>query len=488
MRIIEIILLLTVTILPFVKRRLLLRVRSNHLLLFLGVLLSLHLVIEGYRWQMFPAYLLLLLLAWRIKVVNVSNVARLSLVRIFGFFGIIVLAMLGWLLPIILPVFSLPDPRGSYNVGSKSIYVQTDRDEVITEDPDDKRELQYKIWYPSEADVSSIKSEEYVDEASRAGFATKYGLPPSALNYLDHVKTHVYPEIPVANGSFPVLVFSHGYGSKATGYYALLTELASQGYIIINMNHTYESLGATFPDGRVKYFDYDFQRKISSGGMTVMEPLIAAFKDGLDFEQRHPIVRTAVNDFYEVESVDRWAEDIIGTIDLLEKWNQSGPLAGRMALDKVGVFGHSNGGGAAGKVPLVDQRVKAAANIDGITWGNLIDTTYQIPFLYISADWPEEHEDINSHIYLNKSTDYFYETKLLNSGHPNFMDIPFMIPVSAVAGTGAIDPYLGMEIVTKLVTSFFDRHLKNAPEANPQWIGEQYELLEMTVYPGDSIK
>jgi lantibiotic modifying enzyme len=106
----------------------------------------------------------------------------------------------------------------------------------------------------------------------------------------------------------------------------------------------------------------------------------------------------------------------------------------------------------------------------------------------MSADWPADHEDINSHIYINKSSDYFYETKLLKSGHPDFMDIPFMIPVRSLAGTGEIDPYEGMEIITRLTTSFFDRHLKNMPDSDPQDIGREYSLLEMTVYQGDSIK
>jgi hypothetical protein len=488
MRTFEIIILLVVTILPFVKRPLLSRVKSNHIVIFLGVLVALHLLIEGWRWQMFPAYALVLILAWRIRVTDVSKPARLTFLRGIGYVGLIALAFIGWVLPMALPVFSLPEPRGAFNVGTRSIHLQTDRDEIITKDPNDKRELMLKIWYPSHAEVSSMKGEKYVDQASREGFATKYGLPPNALNYLDRVKTHVYADIPVAEGSFPVLIFSHGYGSKATGYYALLTELASQGYIIINMNHTYESLGVTFPDGRKKYFDYEYQREISSEGMAVMEPIIAAFREGLDYEQRHPIVKEGVKNFYESRSMDRWASDMVLTLDLLDDWNSEGFLKGKMNLEEVGVFGHSNGGGSAGKVPLIDQRVKAAANIDGITWGNLIDTTYQVPFLYLSADWPAEHEDINSHIYINKSTDYFYETKLLRSAHPNFMDIPFMIPVRSLAGTGEIDPYQGMEIVTNLVTSFFDRHLKGSPEADPQRLGEQYELLEMTVYKGDSIR
>jgi hypothetical protein len=175
------------------------------------------------------------------------------------------------------------------------------------------------------------------------------------------------------------------------------------------------------------------------------------------------------------------------TLNQLEKWNTEGSLKGKLDLTKIGVLGHSVGGGSAGNVAMKDNRIKAAANLDGIQWGNQIDTFYHIPYLYVSADWPAEHEDVNSHVYINKSTDYFYESKLLNSGHPNFMDIPFMIPVSSLAGTGEIDPYLGIEIVNKLVISFFDRHIKNLPDANPQKIAEQYDLLEMTVHRGSAI-
>ncbi|MGA9271209.1 MAG: hypothetical protein WBV45_11350, partial [Lutimonas sp.] len=193
-------------------------------------------------------------------------------------------------------------------------------------------------------------------------------------------------------------------------------------------------------------------------------------------------------DYFEGRVQDRWAEDMIVALNQLESWNAEGPLKGKLDLDKIGVFGHSVGGGSAGNLAMKDRRIKAAVNLDGIQWGEKIDTTYAIPYLYVSADWPAEHEDINSHVYRKKSTDYFYETKLLQSGHPNFMDIPFMIPVQSLAGTGEIDPYQGTEIVTQLVTSFFDRYLKGVQGADPQAIADQYALLEMNVYEGDSIK
>lgn len=488
MRILEIALLLSGTVLPFVKRPLVKRIQYGHVMLFLGILMLLHLFIEGWRWQMIPAYVLILILGWRIQVMDVSKPVRLSFTRVTSFAGLSLLIILGWVLPRVFPVFSLPEPRGAYSVGTDMIHVETGKEEKITSEPADKRELMLKIWYPGEADVSSLKGEKYIDKAGREGFAVKYGLPPSALNYLDLVETYAFSDIPVADGSFPVLIFSHGYGSKATGYYALLTEIASRGYVIINMNHTYESLGVTFPDGRKKYFDYDFQREISSESMEIVQPVRDAFRNDLDYEERHPIVREAVKNYFEGGIQDRWAEDMILAMNLLEGWNTEGLLKGRLDLDKIGIFGHSAGGGAAGNVAMKDDRVKAAANLDGIQWGNMIDTTYSIPYLYVSADWPEDHEDINSHIYIHKSSNYFYEAKLLKSGHPDFMDIPFMIPVQSLAGTGDIDPYLGTEIVTNLVTSFFDRHLKNIPGANPQTISEQYDMLEMTVFRGDSIK
>lgn len=488
MRTFEIILLVVVTILPFIKRKLLLQLRSNYILIFLAVLLALHLIIDGARWQMVPAYFLLLVVGWRIKVVDISQPARLNFLRLSGYFIFSLLALIAWVLPMVLPVFDLPEPRGRYEVGSKMIHVKTDRPEEITEKPDDKREFLCKIWYPSNEDTDGLEGENYLDPSGRAGFATKYGLLANALNYLDHVKTFVYPDIPVADGKFPVLLFSHGYGSKATGYYALLTEMASQGYIIVNMNHTYESLGTSFPDGRQAFFDYGYQQNISEWNAELMDPMRKAFKDGISYDKRHPIAAPAIRNYFEKDIQARWAKDMISVLNLLEEWNTKGAFANRLDLNKIGAFGHSVGGGSIGRLAIQDERIEAAANLDGIQWGSMIDTTYQIPYLYISADWPADHEDINSHVYINKSTDYFYETKLLNSGHPNFMDIPFMIPVNALAGTGDINPYLGQEIVTKLLDSFFQQHLLNNQEAKPEQISGEYDALKMKIYKGDSVR
>lgn len=484
MQIIELILLVFSSISILFNTAINKKIKKQYQIGLLITTLLIQLFFEGYRWQMAPTYLL-----WLIAVINISKQKKNNTKIFFKVIKLICLTLLisiGYIVPSILPVFELPKPRGIYKVGTKLIYSKTHLNETITKDPSDKRELMYKIWYPSNADVSSLNGETYIDQGSRIGFAKKYGLPATALNYLDKIETFVYEKIPIAYGKFPILIFSHGYGSKATGYYALLTELTSQGYIIINMNHTHESLGVTLPNGEKKYFDYDFQKAISVNAMKNITPIKKAFKDSISFKQRHSIIRNEIKNYFEGSIQDRWSNDIIITIDLIKKWNNEGFLKDKLNLDKIGVIGHSVGGGTAGNVAMKDSRIKAVVNLDGIQWGNKIDSLYKIPYLYVSADWPSEHEDVNSHIYLKKSTDYFYETKLLKSGHPNFMDIPFMIPATDLAGTGDIDPYLGMEIITKLTTSFFGKHLKQMPNTEPQRIKDEFDLLEMQVYFKDS--
>ncbi len=484
MRILEIVLLLLVTILPFVKRPVLKTIKKKPLIIGVLFIFVLHLILEGWRWQMILTYSLLGFIIWRLSMANEQSSIKLTLKRGIGYFILVVLLIPSWVLPNVLPVFNLPTPTGSYGVGTHIIHLKTAMDEPITKDDTDKREFVVKVWYPT-SNTNASQQEPYLDEVNRTSFITKYGggiLPASTMDYLDRVETHVYRDAEIADSTFPVLVFSHGYGSNASGYYALLTEIASHGYIIINMNHTYESLGVTFPDGSVKLFDYEFQASDGADAMQYITPIQEAFATEIPYEERHKILREASTDYNVTHMVKRWAKDMSYVIDQLEAWNRQGFLKNRLDLEKIGVFGHSRGGGAAGQVALKDERIKAAANIDGVQWGEMMDTIYPKPFLYISADWPAAHPDINAHVYKHKSTDYFYKCKLLTAGHPNFMDIPFMIPVPSLAQTGTIDAKLGIGITNELVISFFNKHLKMDPTSDPTTVSDAYKLLEMSVF------
>ena len=458
------------------------KVNKTYIIGLLVVILAGHLLFNGYRIQMIPAYMLWLiaLITALLKPDQKSSVV----IRVLKILGLVVILTLAVVFPSIFPVFDLPQPTGPYTVGTQDIQLELNRDEVITADNSDKRSLVIKAWYPSKE--TGGEKDLYIDKGGRNGFARKYGLPASIFNYLDKIETHVHKNIGIADETFPVLIFSHGYNSKANGYYALLTELVSHGYVVFIVNHTYESTGSTFPDGREVYFDYDYASQIESGTFETVQPAIQAFKEDLTFEERHPIVREALTTYFVKDMVERWALDIVDVVSELKEWNNEGFYKDRLDLANVGVFGHSRGGGAAGEALIIDDRIKAGANVDGVQWGQIVDTVFQKPFLFISADWPAEHEDLNQHAYVNKSTSYFYEGMILKSAHSNFMDIPFMIPLKALSLAGEIDPDLAIEISGKLITSFFDKHLKHK-EADMNLLNSEYEMLELNVFEGDSI-
>jgi hypothetical protein len=429
-----------------------------------------------------PGYILWIIAL--VAAIKHSHIRPPIILRIIKAMGLVLLIALSLTLPSVLPVFDLPQPTGPYSVGTRDMLLDLGREEVITTESSDTRKIMVKVWYPSEE--PSEEMDPYVDQAGRNGFASKYGLPHWMLNYLDQVDTHVYRDTEIAAETFPALIFSHGYYSKANGYYALLSELVSQGYVIFAINHTYESTGSTFPDGTMHYFDNEYAGRIESGTWENMAPVIDAFHEDLTFEERHPIVRKGLTTYFVRDMVERWAEDIVDVAGMLEDWNSSGFFEGTLDLSNVGVFGHSRGGGAAGESLLRNTRIKVGANVDGVQWGQIVDTVFQKPFLFLSADWPVEHENLNQHAYVNKSTSYFYEGMIQQSAHSNFMDIPFMVPVQALSEAGAIDPDLAIEITTKVLTSFFDKYLKGK-DIDIQRLNANYEKLKIDVYEGDSV-
>ncbi len=461
MRIFEIVILLLSTILPIYLSIKSLQIDKRIVIIIVTATVILHLILEGLRWQMTPAYLILLISFWCIY----------KEYRFFkggwfrkGMSGLvfILLLLFGWVLPYILPVFTLPSPTGKHPIGSQYIHLESMMPEVITAEYEDRRELMIKVWYP--ATVGNEQTEKYLNDGDRLGFAHKYGLPSSTFSYLDYVKTHTYASPAVASGKFPVLIFSPGIYSNASGYYALIEEIVSHGYIVMNINHTYESTGALFPDGTIKLYHQAYDREKNNQKMAEMAwEGTQNYHQATTPEEEFSAVENLIREYFGAEITYRWRKDISLTIDQLSQWNKSSFLTNHIAVEKIGVLGHSQGGSAAGQALLEDQRITAGVNIDGVQWGNMVDTLMTKPFALLSSDWDASHPDLNRHIYRNGSTSTFYKAKIAKSGHSNFMDIPLMIKIPVLNEAGAIDENLGYELTSKFILNFFDNHLLNQP-------------------------
>lgn len=453
----EILLLALVTILPFLLSLKKKSTNNKYWSFSMLIILISHAMIDGFRWQMIPIYFLTLLFTFCLfknwKFFKGSWLRKIG----SGLFLFLLLS-LGFLLPTILPVFNLPIPTGKYQVGSEYFHLVSNEDENLTEEATDKRELMIKVWYP--AKISNEQKESYLNDGDRKGFATKYGLPKNTFNYLDKVETYTFQNPKVADGQFPILIFSPGYYSKASGYYALLEEIASHGFVIFNLNHTYESVGTLFPSDEIKFYSQEYDRANNNEEMASMVwEAMEIFKNSTDENKKSKAVNHVLKNYFAAEITDRWANDINLVISQIPQWEKSSFLSNHLKLNNLGVFGHSQGGAAAGQVVLDHPKISAGINLDGTQWGNLVDTFFSKPFLLLSSDWPEDHPNFNEYAFQKRSTTDFYQAKIKNTGHSNFMDVPFIINLSLINEAGEIEPKKGIKITSKVVVDFFNKYL-----------------------------
>ena len=75
---------------------------------------------------------------------------------------------------------------------------------------------------------------------------------PLPLDYLRGVRTHAFEDAPLAVGRkrWPVVLFSHGMSWPVDNYQSLLEDLASRGFVVVAVEHTYAAELTEFPDGR----------------------------------------------------------------------------------------------------------------------------------------------------------------------------------------------------------------------------------------------
>jgi dienelactone hydrolase len=105
------------------------------------------------------------------------------------------------------------------------------------------REIMVRLWYPTIA--TTCKPAEYTSFQVWNYFATLIDTP------LPQVSTHSCLDSPIAEGIFPVVLITHGFTGTFTDYTFLAEDLASRGYVVASVAHTYESTAVQFPDGRL---------------------------------------------------------------------------------------------------------------------------------------------------------------------------------------------------------------------------------------------
>lgn len=242
----------------------------------------------------------------------------------------------------------LPAPTGAFGVGRVTLlYEDSSRLEPLDSNAAPRR-IMADVWYPAERSASTeATSAEYLNVAAFEPRLDADGLRKQLGGSYDAIKSGRVTTHSVAQASFasslrlaPVLLFSPGGGMIRELYTSQMEELASHGYIVAAMTHTYDGFLAVFPDGTSIAYDGRRWPKI-------------------------PSVEGEAN----LNQLEWHTADILVVLDYISRLggasSSESPIAGHIDLARVGAFGHSFGGVAAAHACQRDQRIKACLNQDG---------------------------------------------------------------------------------------------------------------------------
>lgn len=421
------------------------------------LLLSLHLILEGYRWQMIPAYAVVVL-GLLLLTASLKRIMKYVLI-ILSSILLIISALLGYL----IPIFEFPEPGGPYSVGKKTIYLKdTSRLDLISEEKGDFRKLVVNVYYPSEQEVTSPES--YLDEGLHSAFAKSLGMPKLIFSHLPRVETNLQVDLPVAAGQpFSAVVLSHGLGWNSELYISLIQELVSSGYVVFGVEHTYENAQSIYEGEKISQHQATMDAMDENVNFDSFKVLLEKFKSEEDSVQKLEKMKKMVALLPYNKSFKRWSGDISFTIDELIRLNadKNSFLFSKINPENIGLLGHSWGGAAAVLAASEDPRAKAVINMDGAQWGPLINRTLDTPLLSILADRNyEEFFTPNIYVYDQVTSEDYYQVQIQNTGHASFGDVGYWARLPQLTDAGTIDAAKMTQVTSALIENFFKKFVK----------------------------
>jgi predicted dienelactone hydrolase len=430
------------------KLRKLLPIPSLEILtLLLGVL---HLILEGYRWQLAPGYALFsisLLVAWTLG--RQSSTMNKSLwIRIAGLLVFSIFYIGSILLPSLLPIPRLSPPTGPYAVGTRSWHwIDENRSDPYAPGKDVARELMVQAWYPVDQNGEGERSLWMASaEIVAPAVAAWINLPTFFLDHLVHVRTEALQDAPITSreSGFPVILFSHGFGGFRAQNTNQMQHLASHGFVVIAVEHTYAAVVSVFPDGRIAQHNPNTLPK----GLPEDEDLQATRALG-----------------------DQWASDLSFILDQLSSDDHpsiDSSWLETLDLDSIGAFGHSTGGGAVIEFCHRDPRCDATLTLDPflkpaaeetLTQGLNHDSLHMFSETWSSSENLDRFATFEKNSHVKPMV-----VSVQGTAHYDFSDLPLLSPLAHRLGLkGPINGQRMAAIVNAYLLAYFEHMLMDSP-------------------------
>jgi dienelactone hydrolase len=347
------------------------------------------------------------------------------------------------------PTPYLPEPTGPYPAGTASVWL-TD-----TSRPDpwapgvNARELMVSLWYP--AVPSDGRRARYMTPAESELQLTSRGITGIPPDTLSTTRTNAVSDATPAGTqrSLPLVVLSPGFTNSRSALTALAEDLASHGYVVVGIDHTYESYATAFPDGRV----------------TTCLAREAPRRDGME------------------EVAAGRAADVCFVLDELTGAHPAWPGAGLIDPSAMAMAGHSAGGAAAIPTMLADSRIRAGIDMDGSTAAPIPDEGLARPFLFLgkqsnytpgsggsvtpgTRDWKRlRGAVITWERDWKRLTGWKRWLVVAGAVHASFTDLALLADQVGIDTGGGLSGARSLDITRAYVRAFFDQHLRGRPQA-----------------------
>lgn len=359
---------------------------------------------------------------------------------------------------IFISASNFPHPTGAYGVGQiKCHWIDSSRKELTVQDHEHpNRELMAYVYYPANKSDAKINYDTDAAESAIDFLSKTIGWPQFIFNGIKSIQTYNQSGAAVASGAtpFPVIIFSPGGSVVVQQYTYMLEELASNGFIVVGVNHPHVAAVVRYPDGHIIKTSYKQKAKDAQGKAQLIE---------LNAQ--------------DISFVLNKINELVITKDNF--WNHAD-------LNNIGIMGHSFGGRTATKVIRRDPRIKCGINMDGGAQSEDLAEQFTKPFMFMIAE--------KSFLYNENFPAYATETKpfldrineLANAensitkvqtikdiGHSGFIDTPLQLNAtmlmrlvawfkpSLLDGSAHMVSDIHVNVVLPTIVKFFDENLKN---------------------------
>lgn len=355
------------------------------------------------------------------------------------------------------PNVSLPALSGPHKVGTTEVLL-TDGSTIdpFAPGPETKRTIIVQAFYPATYTAADYPFEPYMGPATAAFYENYFHLPNGSLAML---RTNSHTRAPMISGvSKPeIILFSPSLGASRKVYTTLVEDLASHGYIVISIDHPYDADIVELSDGTV--------------------------------------ILSAVPEDPTDEDIARFTDlrmnDTIFTLELLSHIVSAIPGAPggrRVALGKIGIFGHSFGGAIAASIMLTKKCVVAGLNMDGMLRGPVVDAGLDAPFLLMGAAGHTRSAYATWQAFWDNQRGWKKELHLADAEHLVFSDLAVVVELlglrdSPLAETikslvGTIDGLRANKVLRAYTAAFFDFALRGKQAALLHGPNPNYKEME----------